>query len=61
MGFRFYFLMEFFCFCFLEQIVVDMHMSVLSLRDGDSGAGSGAYKSPNSCHGVVHFSNPMLI
>lgn len=35
-------------------------MPVLPLRDGVGGAGAGADQSPNSCHGVVYFSNPLL-
>ncbi|CAA3003006.1 hypothetical protein LR48_Vigan05g137400 [Olea europaea subsp. europaea] len=41
-------------------VVVELHMPVLPLRDGVGGAGAGADQSPNSCHGVVYFSNPLL-
>lgn len=42
------------------QIVVDVHMPLLFVRDSDSRVGSGAYQGPNSCHGVVHISNSLL-
>ncbi|KAH7533173.1 hypothetical protein FEM48_Zijuj04G0102200 [Ziziphus jujuba var. spinosa] len=44
-----------------EQIIVDVHMSLLFVSDGDRGDGSGTGEGPNSCHGVVHISNPLLI
>ncbi|GMN53956.1 hypothetical protein TIFTF001_023095 [Ficus carica] len=36
------------------SIVVVVHLSVLFLRDGDSGACSGAGQGPNPCNGVVY-------
>ncbi|GFS34751.1 hypothetical protein Acr_00g0035750 [Actinidia rufa] len=39
---------------------VDMYMPLFSVLDDHSGTGSGADQSPDSRHGVVHFSDPLL-
>lgn len=36
-------------------------MSLLFVLDGDSGDCAGADQSPDSCHGVVHFPDSLLI
>ncbi|KAB5529989.1 hypothetical protein DKX38_020070 [Salix brachista] len=36
-------------------------VSLLFLRDSDSGTGSGIDQGTPSCHGVVHFSDSLLI
>ncbi|KAK7861551.1 hypothetical protein CFP56_000235 [Quercus suber] len=36
-------------------------MPLLFVRDCDSGDGFGVGQSPNSCYGVVYFSDSLLI
>ena len=43
-----------------SQVDVDMYMPLLPVLDDPSGTGPGAHQSPNSRHGVVHFSDPLL-
>ena len=42
------------------QVVVDVHMPLLLVRDGTSRACAGADQGPHSCDGVVHISDPLL-
>ncbi|KAA8526310.1 hypothetical protein F0562_008487 [Nyssa sinensis] len=43
-----------------RRIAVNVHMSVLSVRDHHSGACVRADQGPNSRHGVVHLSDSLL-
>ena len=43
------------------QIVVDMYLPLLFVRDGDSGACFRVGQGSLTRHGVVHFSDPLLI
>ena len=45
----------------IGQIVAELYMPVLFVRDCDSGDGFGIGQSPNSCYGVVYFSDSLLI
>ncbi|KAL9345238.1 hypothetical protein Peur_062913 [Populus x canadensis] len=48
---------------FLESVIVViiLCLSLLFMRDSDSRTGSGVDQGPHSCHGVVHFSDTLLI
>ncbi|KAJ6855617.1 hypothetical protein NC651_040305 [Populus alba x Populus x berolinensis] len=42
-------------------VVIILCLSLLFMRDSDSRTGSGVDQGPYSCHGVVHFSDTLLI
>ncbi|KAB5512662.1 hypothetical protein DKX38_029690 [Salix brachista] len=42
-------------------VAIILYLSLLSLRDSDNRTGSGVNQGPHSCHGVVHFSDSLLI
>lgn len=46
---------------FAVQVAVVMYMPLLFVRNHNSGAGSGVDQGPYPCHGVVHFSDSLLI
>ncbi|KAG6738857.1 hypothetical protein D5086_033663 [Populus alba] len=44
-----------------DTVVIILYLSLLFMRDSDSRTGSGVDQGPHSCHGVVHFSDTLLI
>ncbi|KAK7861550.1 hypothetical protein CFP56_000234 [Quercus suber] len=44
---------------FWVEIVAELYMPLLFVRDCDSGDGFGVGQSPNSCYGVVYFSDSL--
>ncbi|KAJ6859206.1 hypothetical protein NC652_041477 [Populus alba x Populus x berolinensis] len=48
-------------FIIILAVVIILYLSLLFMRDSDSRTGSGVDQGPHSCHGVVHFSDTLLI
>ncbi|KAB5512695.1 hypothetical protein DKX38_029723 [Salix brachista] len=48
-------------FVLSSLVAIILYLSLLSLRDSDNRTGSGVDQGPHSCHGVVHFSDSLLI